>query len=66
MYLPIINGAAEGCVAISLLYIVTAILGSGMWDELSFGITNRVIVLGGFFVAGLGNLIGMYSFLKLL
>lgn len=32
MYLPPINGAAEGCFGISVLYFITAGLGSEFWD----------------------------------
>jgi len=60
MYLPFINGAAEGCFGISVIYFFTAIVGCDFWSEVSFGITNRYILLGGFMIAGAVNLVGMY------
>ncbi|KAL4492004.1 hypothetical protein ABPG72_008425 [Tetrahymena utriculariae] len=59
MYLPPINGAAEGCFGISVIYFITAGLGCSFWDQESFGIVNRYILLGGFCLAGLANLIGI-------
>lgn len=59
MYLPFINGAAEGCFGISVLYFITAFTGSSFWGEKTFGIVNRYLLLGIFMGGGVANLIGM-------
>ncbi|EGR30344.1 hypothetical protein IMG5_134340 [Ichthyophthirius multifiliis] len=59
MYLPIINGAAEGCFGISLIFFFSALVDSSWWDQQIFDLEYRCILLILFGLAGLFNFIGI-------
>jgi len=44
LHLPIVNGANEGSLVCPALYLVTAIVGAGMWIESPLGIRNNLII----------------------
>ncbi|EGR30174.1 hypothetical protein IMG5_139110 [Ichthyophthirius multifiliis] len=52
MYLPLINGAAEGCFSIGVVYLFTAYMGNEYWLKDSiWGLKNNSITVIGFYAA---------------
>lgn len=61
MFLPLVNGASEGCFLIGIFMFFTGYVGTGWWLGESFGLERRDLMFAFFVFSNLANSIGIFQ-----